>query len=242
MSFPFVVPLNDTPQPTPTGGPLSIIERANQTTPYAGGGGGGASTIGPNLVVSTLTTNAGWAGGFPSTFDVAGGGQGLAIGGNNVGIIALSCSTLQEVGILGPNLQQVVIYGGQLNSMEWESGLAATDNVDMSLSISTTNGYLLNLLPAAGTFLEIQSDSVSTLGGASTCCGSLELGALPDGRSYVGAALGYSVSSLSTLMLLGDGVNVSSLNVSSINGGAPALTTMLSSLFAANPSLSTIVY
>ena len=236
MSFPFVVPLNDTPQPTPTGGPLSIIERANQTTPYAGGGGGGASTIGPNLVVSTLTTNAGWAGGIPSTFDVAGGGQSLAIGGDNVVIVGIGCSTLQEVGIGGPNFNQFAITGGPLYSVIFEGNLANPENPDMSLNISTPNSYISTLLPAAGTFLEIQSDSVSTYNG------SLELGALPDGRSYVGAALGYNVGSLSTLMLLGDGVNVSSLNVSSINGGAPALTTMLSSLFAANPSLSTIVY
>lgn len=38
------------------------------------------------------------------------------------------------------------------------------------------------------------------------------------------------------------GVSVSSLTVSSINGGVPALTSLFSTLFAANPSLSTIVY
>lgn len=210
-AFPYI-----TTSPPPTAGPLPVIERANLNTPYSGGGGGGGpSTIGPNPVVSSITTNGGWAGGIPSTFDVAGAGQGLAIGGNNVQTIALGCSTLTEVDIIGPNLNEVVINGGKLAVINCFSGRAATETASMSLNISTPNGHIYTLLPDAGTFLEIQSDSRYPTPSQPTC-GSLELGALPDGRSYVGAALGYSAFGLSTLMLLGDGVNISSLNVSSI--------------------------
>jgi hypothetical protein len=202
------------PSPAPTSGPLPITNNANLSQSYSGGGGGGS--VGPNIVCSTITTNSGFVT-FGDPVDIQSNGN-LAIGGDGCVSVSVVGSTLTAVGIIGGNLQGIQLDGGQMsqNAIQLQSGLTNPDTNDMYLNISTAQDYFGNLFLAdqPPTYLEIQSDATA---GQSTC-GAIAMGALPDGRSFVGAALGYSVSSLSTLMLIADGVNMSSLNVSTING------------------------
>lgn len=214
--MPFVVPLNETPAPPPTGGALSMIAQANTSLAYADGGGGGGS-VGPNIVCSTITTNSGFVS-FGDPVDIE-GTNNLAIGGDNCSNVAIVGSSIQNIAIISNALQDIIIQGGLLsqNALLITSELTQPNNADMYLNISTAHDYFGNLLPAdqLPTYLEIQSDATA---GQSTC-GSVSIGTLPDGRSFVGSAVGYT-SGLSTLMLIADGVNMSSLNVSTINGSA----------------------
>lgn len=198
----------------PTNGALPIVESANLSSgPYGGGGGG---SVGPNIVCSTITTNSGFQV-YGDPVDIQSKGN-LAIGGDGCQSVFIAGSTLAGVAIVGEALQEIAIGGGQLsqNAFQIQSQLTKADNNDMYLNISTAQDYFSTLLPAnqLPTYLEIQSDATAGL----STCGAISVGALPDGRSFIGAALGYSVSSLSTLMLIADGVNMSSLNVSSVNG------------------------
>ena len=184
-------------------------------------GGGGGGSIGPNPVFSSITTN-----GVSSVL----GGPDIFAGGPYFLIYG---SSMADFVVQGDSLSQV-IFQGPLNSADptteifgsfgVRSQASDTDRADMNFEISTINKYLSTFLPGSQTYLEIQCDSAVPAGGETTG-GSLELGAYPDGRCYIGAGLqNFDLNNtppVSSLMLIADGVYISSLNVSSINGATP---------------------
>jgi len=175
--------------PPPTAGPLPVIERANLNTPYSGGGGGGGpSTIGPNPVVSSITTNGG----------ATANGWDLIAAGFNFNI---NGSTLNLVNFGGGELA-----GGQAFNINADT----TPNIDLALFLSTTNTSGGNI---QGTSLVVQSDGA--------VYGAASLGAITDGTCYIASYAQGTTPQLSTLNVYADAVNMSSLNVSSINGAAP---------------------
>lgn len=233
--MPFVVPLNDTPQPVPTGGALSIIARANSSTPYAGGGGGGPSTITSTfnqLFVSSIGTTA------PSSND-------FAIVGNGTNLVFdMSSGTLNQIQF---QLSSSIGIGG--------------DVPEISVIDTGGNGYTMSLNGAGGAnvLVSISSLNVSSINGAAPGGGSvpanLELSSLTLGLPGVitgvsslvggggilsvgdqlavssitglGGALlldgaGYAINVAgSAVNILAAPTTISTLLVSSINGAAP---------------------
>ena len=207
-----------------TSGILGTVDKKNLSASYfapANGGGGGNLSMNP--VISSITTN-----GISSVnayqADIQPASQ----------FFTVASSTMTQFNVFGDSFNQV-FFQGPMNSVDPTNngigslcvealGITEVDRSDMNFEISTINKYLSTFFPGvAHTYLEIQADNTNPSGN-DPIGGTLELGALPDGRCYIGSGLQVFKNditpSVSTLMLIADAVNISTLNVESINGAA----------------------
>jgi hypothetical protein len=109
----------------------------------------------------------------------------------------------------------VVISGDLAGGISFQVGAQTTTDTDMSLYISSANIY--TPFKGSSSYLQLASDR-----GAGGVYGNLFMGAQPDGTAYIASVhLGTEdPAAPSTLSVVADNVNMSSLTVSSINGGA----------------------
>lgn len=180
-----------TTAPPPTAGSLPIIQQANESTPVGGGGGSSPSTIGPNPVVSSITTNGDAA---ASGYDIVASGLEFSVYGST---------------LTGYTLGGAQLAGGAALQIEADT----TNSVDFQFLISTGTAYA-PIVSNDATSLLIRSDG-------SSVNGVIAIGTQPDGTSFLASYAFSGSSTPSTLNVYADGVNISSLVCSTINGVAP---------------------
>lgn len=230
---------------------------ANAGAPYYSGGGGSA---GPNPVVSTLTLPAGGAIVMtqvltindPETTAVTQDFY-FATNDTNPPLSSFMTSTMNDFIVNGPdggvgNGQLLLAAGNDGRCAIWCNNAANVNstlaivadnviipsNVEVS-SIGTSNPLTTNLAFVGVSTNNISLDMTST---------SL-LQVLFDNPPAPYGAIGYRDGIMTVGGSVGGvelPVSISSLTVSTINGGVPAITSLFSTLFGANPSLSTIPF
>jgi len=224
--------------PPPTAGPLSIIERANQNTPYSGGGGGGG---GGTSTISTFnqlfTSSIGSANPVSVDLEIVGNGANLKIDMSSGGLADIQFQMSTSVGSGGGNAPSLACLdlGGQNYSfvLGAPAGVGMTTTIS-SLSVSSINGAA----PGGGSVPANLELSTLTMGipgvitGVSSLVGGGGILSVGDqlavsSISGLGNALlldgaGYAINVAGSAVNIGAApVNISSATISSINGLAP---------------------
>ncbi len=235
--------------PPPTAGPLTIIDRANQSTPYSGGGGGGGTIISSfntasvsSLSVSSINGATPGTGSIPtnlnvSTLGVADSlsvGGGLALGKGIVDIGNLPTSQDITMEILGYNSGTAALFGMSITS-DTNTNTMTISSVGATPillnNISTINGvaYPPPGGSAVSTFdtASISSLSVSSINGAAPGTGGgasiAEGGAFVLCSSNGVIVMGHIPGATLPDIQIGDSMNTVGISLQNAQGDSLAL-------------------